>query len=102
LAVEVTDIEDRVRPEGRIGSQVDKDLAARVLRPIDAQQERQRRGDVDGADARHGVQLLDAWTGRHKCGVHIHVVGNVDELWQVAMLAEELAERDSDAWGAGV
>ena len=41
-----------------------------------------------------GVCLLDARPGGNECGVHVHVVRQVHQIGQVAVLAEELREGD--------
>ena len=60
----------------------------------EAHQERHRRREVDGPDAGHGTLLADPRPGRDERAVHVHVVREVDQVREIAVLAEELRERD--------
>jgi hypothetical protein len=93
--VVVADVEDRdLLDRTRVRDQVREDLAAGVLRAGDAKEERERRGQIDHPDAGHGGLLADPRAGGHERRVHVHVVGDVDQVRQVAVLAEELAVGD--------
>ena len=73
-----------------------QDLAAGVLRAGDAEQERERRREVDGADAGDGVAAVrDAGPAATNVACMLTLCGDVDQVRQVAVLAEELRERDA-------
>ena len=59
LPVKVADVEDGVDLQRRLGREIHEDLAARVLRAVDPEQEGERWGDVDRPDAGHGILLAD-------------------------------------------
>src|SRR6266536_3573887 len=95
LAVVVADVEDRHLLElPGLRQELVEDPASGVPRTGDAEQERQRRGDVDGAHARQRVLVAHAWARREEGAVHVDVVGQVDQVRQIAVLAEELRRRD--------
>ena len=75
--------------------QLDEDASAGVLRAVDAEQERERRCDIDRPDAGNGSLLANAGARRDERRMHVHACRQVDEVRQVAVLAEELAEGDA-------
>jgi hypothetical protein len=94
LAVVVTDVDGDLLELSRTQQQVVQDPPTGVLRTGDAHQDGERRRQVDRPHADHRVTVTDARTGGHEDGVHVDVVGEVDQIREITVLAEELAERD--------
>ncbi len=91
LPVVVADVEDGgFLVPARTWQQFVQDPAPGILRTGDAHQEGDRRSEVHRADVGQWILVADSGAGGDKRGVHVDVVGQVNQLRQIAVLAKEL------------
>ena len=90
----VADVQDLERLEPGLRRDLMEDPPTRVVRAVDAQEVGEGRREIDGRDPRHIRRVADARACGDEGAVHVDRRIQVDELGEIPVLPEELAEGD--------